>query len=77
MKIIQGNFGSESNKGGGKLTKAVTRIEDAGIDTDEAKFLLIVEADDELKVASDMELEKLVFILEAIKNSILSGTYDA
>lgn len=76
MKIIHGNFGKDAPKGKGKVNKAVKKLESEGLSIDDCEFVLIVDFGGELKVASDFDIEKLTFVLEVIKYSVLTGSYE-
>lgn len=76
MKIIEGNFGENAPKGKGKINKAVKKLEASGLSIDDSEFVLIVDFGGELKVASDLDIEKLTFVLEVIKYSVLTGSYE-
>ena len=76
MKVIQGKFGEDAPKGKDKIKQAVQKLEDSGMDLEKAGFILIVDVGEEMKVASDLEIEKLIFMSEVIKNSVLTGSYE-
>ena len=79
MKIIQGNFGDKKNK---SLSEKVS----AGLDqlqqsenSDEIlrdPFILIVDTGEDLKVVSDVEMEKFNLLIDLVKMTILTGNYD-
>lgn len=76
MKVIEGKFGVEAPTGKDKVQQALKKFEDAGVDLESSGFVLIMDSGGEMKVASDLEIEKLVFMLEVIKASVLSGSYE-
>lgn len=76
MKVIHGKFGAEAPTGKDKVQKALKKFEDGGIDLESSGFVLIMDTGADMKVASDLEIEKLVFMLEVIKSSVLSGSYE-
>jgi len=76
LKLIQGNFGADAPTGKNKIQKALKNFSDSGIDIDDAGFVMILDLDGELKVASDLQVENLIFMLDVIKLSVLTGSYE-
>lgn len=78
MKVIQGNFNKDNSKSlNEKLTEGLTKLEDSS--NEEAlryPFILIVDTGEELKVVSDVEMEKFNLLLDLVKMTILSGDYE-
>ena len=78
MKIIQGNFSKDKSKSlNEKLTEGLTKLEDSS--NEEAlryPFILIVDTGEDLKVISDIEMEKFNLLLDLVKMTILSGDYE-
>ena len=78
MKVIQGNFNKDKSKSlNEKLTEGLTKLEDSS--NEEAlkyPFILIVDTGEELKVVSDVEMEKFNLLLDLVKMTILSGDYE-
>ncbi len=78
MKVIQGDFNKDKSKSlNEKLTEGLTKLEDSS--NEEAlryPFILIVDAGEELKVVSDIEMEKFNLLLDLVKMTILSGDYE-
>ena len=78
MKVIQGNFSKDKSKSlNEKLTEGLTKIENSS--NEEAlryPFILIVDTGEELKVVSDVEMEKFNLLLDLGKMTILSGDYE-
>jgi hypothetical protein len=78
LKVIQGNFNKDNSKSlNEKLTEGLTKLEDSS--NEEAlryPFILIVDTGEELKVVSDVEMEKFNLLLDLVKMTILSGDYE-
>jgi len=78
LKIIQGNFSKDKSKSlNEKLTEGLTKLEDSS--NEEAlryPFILIVDTGEDLKVISDIEMEKFNLLLDLVKMTILSGDYE-
>jgi len=78
LKVIQGNFNKDKSKSlNEKLTEGLTKLEDSS--NEEAlkyPFILIVDTGEELKVVSDVEMEKFNLLLDLVKMTILSGDYE-
>lgn len=75
MKVIQGNFKKDKSKTlKQKVSEGIDNIED----DEEIKypFILIMDTGDELKIVSDIPMEKFNLILDLVKNTILTGDYD-
>lgn len=75
MKVIQGNFKKDKSKTlKQKVSEGIDNIED----DQEIKypFILIIDTGDELKIVSDIPMEKFNLMLDLVKNTILTGDYD-
>ena len=75
MKVIQGNFKKDKSKTlKQKVSEGIDNIED----DEEIKnpFILIIDTGDELKIVSDIPMEKFNLMLDLVKNTILTGDYD-
>ena len=79
MKIIQGNFGDKKNKSlSDKVSEGLEQLQKSE-DTDEVlrhPFILIVDTGEDLKVVSDVEMEKFNLLIDLVKMTILTGNYD-
>jgi hypothetical protein len=78
LKVIQGNFNKDKSKPlNEKLTEGLTKLEDSsGEETLRYPFILIVDTGEDLRVVSDIEMEKFNLLLDLVKMTILSGDYD-
>ena len=78
MKVIQGNFTEDKSKSlNEKLTEGLTKLKDSS--SEEAlryPFILIVDTGEELKVVSDVEMEKFNLLLDLVKMTVLTGDYN-
>ncbi len=75
MKVIKGNFKKDKSKTlKEKVFEGIDNIED----DNEIKypFILIIDTGDELKIVSDIPMEKFNLMLDLVKNTILTGDYD-
>jgi len=78
LKVIQGNFNKDKSKSlNEKLTEGLTKLENSsGEETLRYPFILIVDTGEDLRVVSDVEMEKFNLLLDLVKMTILSGDYD-
>lgn len=78
MKIIQGNFNKNSKKTlNDKVLEGLNNLKDQSNDEEiRYPFILIVDTGEELKVVSDVEMEKFNLLLDLVKITILSGDYE-
>lgn len=78
MKVIQGNFTKDKSKSlNEKLTEGLTRLEESsGEEALRYPFILIVDTGEELKVVSDVEMEKFNLLLDLVKMTVLTGDYN-
>lgn len=77
MKIVRGNFGGE--KGSSKtLNEKVTEGLDKLQPDKETNypFILIVDTGEDLKVVSDVDIEKFNMFLDLVKQTVLMGAYE-
>tara|TARA_Y100000361_G_scaffold139243_1_gene142143 strand:+ start:784 stop:1011 length:228 start_codon:yes stop_codon:yes gene_type:complete len=75
LKVIQGNFKKDKSKTlKQKVSEGIDNIED----DEEIKypFILIIDTGEELKIVSDIPMEKFNLMLDLVKNTILTGDYD-
>jgi hypothetical protein len=78
LKVIQGNFNKDKSKSlNDKVLEGLTKLKDQSND-DEIKypFILIVDTGEDLRVVSDVEMEKFNLLLDLVKMTILTGDYD-
>jgi hypothetical protein len=75
LKVIQGNFKKDKSKTlKQKVSEGIDNIED---DEDiKYPFILIIDTGEELKIVSDIPMEKFNLMLDLVKNTILTGDYD-
>jgi len=78
LKIIQGNFNKNSKKTlNDKVLEGLNNLKDQSNDEEiRYPFILIVDTGEELKVVSDVEMEKFNLLLDLVKMTILSGDYE-
>ena len=78
MKVIQGNFNKDKSKSlNEKLTEGLTKLEDvSGEEALRYPFILIVDTGEDLRVVSDVEMEKFNLLLDLVKMTILTGDYN-
>ena len=78
MKVIQGNFTEDKSKSlNEKLTEGLTKLKDSS--NEEAlryPFILIVDTGEDLRVVSDVEMEKFNLLLDLVKMTVLTGDYN-
>lgn len=77
MKIIQGNFDKSNKKTlSDKVLEGLQNLRDQSNDEEiRYPFILIVDTGEELKVVSDVEMEKFNLLLDLVKHTILTGDY--
>jgi len=77
LKIIQGNFNKNSKKTlNDKVLEGLNNLKDQSNDEEiRYPFILIVDTGEELKVVSDVEMEKFNLLLDLVKHTILTGDY--
>ena len=77
MKIIQGNFNKSTKKTlNDKVLEGLTKLKDQSNDEEiRYPFILIVDTGEDLRVVSDVEMEKFNLLLDLVKQTILTGDY--
>jgi len=77
LKIIQGNFDKSNKKTlSDKVLEGLQNLRDQSNDEEiRYPFILIVDTGEELKVVSDVEMEKFNLLLDLVKHTILKGDY--
>tara|TARA_R100000995_G_scaffold66509_1_gene35278 strand:- start:267 stop:503 length:237 start_codon:yes stop_codon:yes gene_type:complete len=78
LKVIQGNFTKDKSKSlNEKLTEGLTKLEDStGEEALRYPFILIVDTGEDLRIVSDIEMEKFNLLLDLVKMTILTGDYN-
>ena len=78
MKIIQGNFSKDKSKSlDDKVLEGLTRLKEQSNDEEiRYPFILIVDTGEDLKVVSDIEMEKFNLLIDLVKMTVLTGNYD-
>lgn len=78
MKIIQGNFNKDKSKSlNDKVLEGLTKLQDQSNDEEiRYPFILIVDTGEDLKVVSDIDMEKFNLLLDLVKMTVLTGNYD-
>lgn len=78
MKIIQGNFSKDKSKSlDDKVLEGLTQLKNQSNDEEiRYPFILIVDTGEDLKVVSDIEMEKFNLLLDLVKMTVLTGSYD-
>tara|TARA_R100000482_G_C5042343_1_gene108924 strand:- start:140 stop:391 length:252 start_codon:yes stop_codon:yes gene_type:complete len=77
LKIIQGNFNKSTKKTlNDKVLEGLQNLKDQSNDEEiRYPFILIVDTGEELRVVSDVEMEKFNLLLDLVKHTILTGDY--
>jgi hypothetical protein len=78
LKVIQGNFNKDKSKSlNDKVLEGLTKLKDQSNDGEiKYPFILIVDTGEDLRVVSDVEMEKFNLLLDLVKMTILTGDYD-
>jgi hypothetical protein len=78
LKIIQGNFSKDKSKSlDDKVLEGLTKLKDQSNDEEiRYPFILIVDTGEDLKVVSDVDMEKFNLLLDLVKMTVLTGNYD-
>tara|TARA_X000001382_G_scaffold88443_1_gene63227 strand:- start:89 stop:325 length:237 start_codon:yes stop_codon:yes gene_type:complete len=78
LKIIQGNFSKDKSKSlNDKVLEGLTKLKDQSNDEEiRYPFILIVDTGEDLKVVSDIDMEKFNLLLDLVKMTVLTGNYD-
>jgi len=72
LKIIQGNFNKDKSKSlNDKVLEGLTKLKEIRY-----PFILIVDTGEDLKVVSDIDMEKFNLLLDLVKMTVLTGNYD-
>lgn len=77
MKVIQGNFNKNTKKTlNEKVLEGLTRLKDQSNEEEiRYPFILIVDTGEDLRVVSDIEMEKFNLLLDLVKHTVLTGEY--
>jgi|TARA_R100001510_G_C7441182_1_gene70348 hypothetical protein len=77
LKVIQGNFKKSTKKSlNDKVLEGLQNLKDQSNDEEiRYPFILIVDTGEELRVVSDVEMEKFNLLLDLVKQTILTGDY--
>jgi len=77
LKIIQGNFNKSTKKTlNDKVLEGLQNLKDQANDEEiRYPFILIVDTGEDLRVVSDIEMEKFNLLLYLVKQTILTGDY--
>jgi hypothetical protein len=77
LKVIQGNFNKNTKKTlNEKVLEGLTRLKDQSNEEEiRYPFILIVDTGEDLRVVSDIEMEKFNLLLDLVKHTILTGEY--
>jgi hypothetical protein len=77
LKIIQGNFNKSTKKTlNDKVLEGLKNLKDQSNDEEiRYPFILIVDTGEELRIVSDIEMEKFNLLLDLVKQTILTGDY--
>jgi hypothetical protein len=77
LKIIQGNFNKSTKKTlNDKVLEGLQNLKDQANDEEiRYPFILIVDTGEDLRVVSDIEMEKFNLLLDLVKQTILTGDY--
>ena len=78
MKVIQGNFNKDKSKSlNDTVLEGLTKLREQSNDEEiRYPFILIVDTGEDLRVVSDVEMEKFNLLLDLVKMTILTGDYD-
>jgi len=78
LKIIQGNFNRDKSKSlNDKVLEGLTKLKDQSNDEEiRYPFILIVDTGEDLRVVSDVEMEKFNLLLDLVKMTVLTGEYN-
>jgi hypothetical protein len=77
LKVIQGNFSTNTKKTlNEKVLEGLTRLKDQSNEEEiRYPFILIVDTGEDLRVVSDVEMEKFNLLLDLVKHTVLTGEY--
>lgn len=78
MKIIQGNFSKDKSKSlNDKVLEGLTKLKDQSNEEEiRYPFILIVDTGEDLRIVSDIDMEKFNLLLDLVKMTILTGDYN-
>tara|TARA_B100000085_G_C18427321_1_gene465308 strand:- start:391 stop:627 length:237 start_codon:yes stop_codon:yes gene_type:complete len=78
LKIIQGNFNKDKSKSlDDKVLEGLNQLKNQSNDEEiRYPFILIVDTGEDLKVVSDIDMEKFNLLLDLVKMTVLTGNYD-
>lgn len=79
MKIIEGNFRNDKKKSlNQKVTEGLDKLQKSENTDEELRhpFILIVDTGEDLKVVSDIDMEKFNMLLDLVKLTVLTGSYE-
>lgn len=78
MKIIQGNFNKDKSKSlDDKVLEGLNQLKNQSNDEEiRYPFILIVDTGEDLKVVSDIDMEKFNLLLDLVKMTVLTDNYD-
>ncbi len=78
MKVIQGNFKQDKKKSlNDKVTEGLKKLQDSSNEEElRYPFILIVDTGEDLRVVSDIDMEKFNLLLDLVKMTILTGDYE-
>jgi hypothetical protein len=78
LKIIQGKFNKDKSKSlDDKVLEGLKQLKNQSNDEDiRYPFILIVDTGEDLKVVSDVDMEKFNLLLDLVKMTVLTGSYD-
>jgi len=78
LKIVQGNFSKDKKKTlNEKVSEGLSKLEESSEEeTLRYPFILIVDTGEDLKVVSDVEMEKFNLLLDLVKMTVLTGSYE-
>ncbi len=78
MKIIQGNFKKDKSKSlNDKVVEGLTQLQNQSNEEEiRYPFILIVDTGEDLRIVSDVDMDKFNLILDLVKMTILTGDYN-
>jgi len=79
LKIIKGNFRSDNKKSlNQKVAEGLDKLQSSEDNEEDLRypFILIVDTGEDLKVVSDVEMEKFNLLLDLVKLTVLTGNYE-
>tara|TARA_Y100000361_G_scaffold12376_1_gene9806 strand:- start:1281 stop:1517 length:237 start_codon:yes stop_codon:yes gene_type:complete len=78
LKIIQGNFKKDKSKSlNDKVVEGLTQLQNQSNEEEiRYPFILIVDTGEDLRIVSDVDMDKFNLILDLVKMTILTGDYN-